>query len=111
MGDASPTVSDLAPILDDTVRAAVAEALRVLAKACRARDYSTEGIPMVLVLEDVEAGTGPSSGDPVENALTALLGVWAMESLDLDEMKPYDIATAFEVLAYRLLEPPASLDG
>lgn len=106
-----PTATDISKLLDDTTREAVAAELRALAKTCRARDYSTEGIPMVLVLEDAGNGAVPTGGDPIENAITAIIGAWSVEALGVESLRPYDIATAFEVLAYRLLEPPTERDG
>lgn len=101
-----PAAPGLKEWLDSATRDAVATQLLELAKTCRERDYNTEGIPMVLVLEDTR-GAAPTGGDPIENALAALTGAWALQARAGEEVTPYDIATAFEVLAYRLLEPPA----
>jgi hypothetical protein len=74
-------------------------------KYCRGRNYNQEGIPMLLVLEDVSGSASPplSSGDPLYNLSLVAATELFREQLQQEgrDLRPEDIFSILEVVAER----------
>lgn len=106
-----PSAPDLNEILDAAALTEVAAELRARSARCRARDTNTEGIPMMLTVEDAAGGAPVGGGSPLENAVAVLMAAWTLHVQENAEPSAADLATALEVLAERELGlwlPPVS---
>lgn len=98
-----PPAPDPTDHLNAAALAEVAAELRARSTRCRARDYNTEGIPMMLAVEDAAGGDPVGGGSPLENAVAVLVAVWTLRVQENAEPSAVDLATALEVLAEREL--------
>lgn len=111
-----PDQRDLEILLGDAF-AALARDFDRHAAACRGRNYSEEGIPMLLILEDLGgdppgAATG-FSGDPALDLTLAAASEAYRRHLERGgrDLDADDIATVLEVLAARYLTLLPAADG
>lgn len=76
------------------------------ARACKARDYTQEGIPMFLVLEDLAGEEPPGRPTPEGEALSRLAEDYLGRLVpDPAQASPRAVATALEILAAHHFDP------